>query len=243
MSTAMPTDHKPELASQLVCLQCEHASFEPAEANVIQELRGESFTVLTPVMRCARCGWQTLGPGQIDALRVRTADAYRRAHDLLTSEDIRARRERLRMSQRQFADYLGVGAASIPRWEGAQIQEPVYDQKIREKTDRCLGALNAVSTTWITVSYAPNLFATRFPDNWSALVPPGAIDIFAPASPFLEGFEAIEREFRASLRIQHWRISTGQPWCETGRGRKPAEPEDRRRSAPVSYDATVCLTA
>ena len=226
-----------------MCLQCEHASFEPADANVTQELRGESFTVLTPVMRCARCGWQTLGPGQIDALRVRTADAYRRAHSLLTSEEIRSRRERMQMSQRQFADYLGVGAASIPRWESAQIQEPVYDQRIREKTDRCVGALNAASTTWITVSYAPNLLTTRFPDNWSALVPLGATDLFSPVPPSLEGFEAMEREFRANLRIHHWRISPEQPCCETSRRRAPVELEDRRRSAPVSYDATFSLPA
>ncbi len=120
---------------KLVCLRCERTEFAPAEGEVIQEFRGESFVVRTPVMRCDHCGWETLGRGQLDPLRMRTADAYRSKHGLLTSTEIRRRRATFGMSQREFAAHLGVGQASIPRWETWQVQEPVYDMLIRAKTD------------------------------------------------------------------------------------------------------------
>src|SRR5208283_2134608 len=111
----MPTAPKTTGSLHLICLQCGKASFDPAEGDVTQEFRNEPFTVRTPLMRCTHCEWQTLGPGQLDALRVRTADAYRRQHTLLTSEEIRGRRNRLGMSQRDFAKHIGVGPASIAR--------------------------------------------------------------------------------------------------------------------------------
>ncbi|MFA6288558.1 MAG: type II TA system antitoxin MqsA family protein [Opitutaceae bacterium] len=130
----MKTNRKPR---RLVCLKCEQEAFTPAEGEVTQEFRGETLRVRTPVMRCAHCGWETLGPGQVDALRVATADAYRRAHGLLTSVEIRAVRESAGLSQRAFAAALNVGPASIPRWESWQVQESAYDDRIRRFAERC----------------------------------------------------------------------------------------------------------
>jgi DNA-binding transcriptional regulator YiaG len=63
------------------------------------------------------------------------ADAYRTKHKLLTSDEIVASRKTLGMTQRQFADYLSVGEASIKRWELGQIQDPAMDKLIRLKTE------------------------------------------------------------------------------------------------------------
>jgi len=46
------------------------------------------------------------------------------------------RRRMLGMSQQDFADYLGVGAASVKRWEAGQIQDRALDELMRLKTDR-----------------------------------------------------------------------------------------------------------
>lgn len=124
----MKTVRKPR---RLICLKCEGEEFAPAEGEVVQEYRGDTLAVRTPVMRCAHCAWETLGPGQVDALRIATADAYRRKHGLLTSGQIRAARNACGLSQRAFADVLGVGQASVPRWESWQVQEAVYDDAIR----------------------------------------------------------------------------------------------------------------
>lgn len=144
----MKTDRKPR---RLICLKCEGGAFAAAEGEIVQEYRGETLTVRTPVMRCAHCAWETLGPGQVDALRVATADAYRRKHGLLTSGEIRTVRQACGLSQRAFADALGVGQASVPRWESWQVQEAVYDAAIRRFAARA--ALRPLPTVRVLAAH------------------------------------------------------------------------------------------
>ena len=70
------------------------------------------------------------------------ADKYRSAHGLLTSEELKERRERLSMSQAKFAEYLGVGIASVKRWEMGKVQESAMDALIRLKTEPEAARLN-----------------------------------------------------------------------------------------------------
>ena len=65
----------------------------------------------------------------------KVADAYRSSRNLLTSAEIRRKRERLRMSQVEFAAYLGVGVAGVKRLELGEIQSKGVDELIRLKTD------------------------------------------------------------------------------------------------------------
>jgi len=58
------------------------------------------------------------------------ADAYRRDHGLHTSDEIRAIRGKL--TQQRFADALGVGVASVKRWELGLVQDRGNDRLIRE---------------------------------------------------------------------------------------------------------------
>lgn len=119
----------------MICFKCSNEEFEIRVANVRQEFRGEQFDVNTHVSVCRGCGWQTLGAGQADELRKKTVDEYRHNHHLLTSAEIIARRTALGMSQQAFADFLGIGVASVKRWESGLVQEPIYDKRIREKCD------------------------------------------------------------------------------------------------------------
>ena len=79
----------------MICFKCKGEEFVTQTANIRQEFRDEQLDVTTPVCVCSACGWQTLGPGQTDELRKRTADAYRQKHGLLTSAEIVARRHAL----------------------------------------------------------------------------------------------------------------------------------------------------
>jgi len=117
----------------MICLECDHEAFTVGEAEVRQEFRGESLLVKTPVMVCSNCGWHTVGNDQIDELRQRTADAYRKAHGLLTSAQIKAMRQSLKMTQRQFADFLRVGEASVKRWKTWLVQDASSDELVRVK--------------------------------------------------------------------------------------------------------------
>ena len=58
--------------------------------------------------------------------------AFRREARLLTPEEIRGGREGLGLTQKQFANLLGVGEATVSRWEtGAQIQQRAMDRFLR----------------------------------------------------------------------------------------------------------------
>src|SRR5438876_4143970 len=107
----------------MICLRCNNETFTEAPNAVIeQEFKGETLKVQTPALACAKCGWITLDPAHADELRRRTADAYRRKHGLLTSDAMKALRQLLELNQREFAAFLGVGEASVKRWETWLVQ-------------------------------------------------------------------------------------------------------------------------
>ena len=144
---------KTELKSN-VCLTCgANDALDIVEAETKQTFRGENLNVLTPVTVCRDCNFQFLGGGQIDELRRRTADAYRKKHKLLTSADIVSRRKALGDTQEEFAKRLKVGVASVKRWETWLVQDERNDQVIREETDydllaqRIAGIMRSIGKT------------------------------------------------------------------------------------------------
>ena len=120
----------------MICIKCDNEEFaEKPNAIIEQEFRGEKLNVKTTAMACTKCGWTTLTLKQTDELRRKTADAYREKHGLLTSVQIKSARKLLNMSQREFAAFLGVGEASVKRWETWLVQEKGNDQLIRVKCE------------------------------------------------------------------------------------------------------------
>lgn len=99
------------------------------------EYRGVPLRFSAPGMRCDSCSYETVTVAQAAEYNRAMVDAYRSHEGLLTSDDIRAARQRLDMSQQDFADYLGVGIASVKRWEWGQVQEKSLDKLIRVLTD------------------------------------------------------------------------------------------------------------
>ena len=117
------------------CPKCEatDSPFAPTEHEVVQEFRGDTLKVQAPLMACRNCGFEILSEGQLDELARRTREAYRKRHNLLTPPQIRAGREKLGMTQEEFAKHLAVGPASVKRWEAGAVQEKNNDQRMREK--------------------------------------------------------------------------------------------------------------
>ncbi len=145
----------------MICFKCSGEEFATQSAVIRQEFRGEKLDVNTPVSVCTACGWQTLGRGQTDELRKRTATAYRKKHGLLTSALIKFIRNKKGQNQAEFAAFLGVGEASVKRWEAGLVQEKGYDQLIRMKCAKELNPIEArkqwiatlSATGWASVSY------------------------------------------------------------------------------------------
>ncbi len=145
----------------MICFKCNCEDFATQSAVIRQDFRSEQLDVSTPVSVCTACGWQTLGCGQADELRKRTADAYREKHGLLTTALIKYIRKSKRQNQAEFAAFLGVGEASVKRWEAGLVQDKAYDQLIRMK---CVKELSPIemrkqwlttlsATGWVSVSY------------------------------------------------------------------------------------------
>jgi putative zinc finger/helix-turn-helix YgiT family protein len=92
---------------------------------------GRTYRVTLPdlsVPRCANCQAISID----DEADQQISAAFRKEARLLTPEEIRLGREKLRLTQKQFANLLGVGEATISRWEtGAQIQQRAMDRFLR----------------------------------------------------------------------------------------------------------------
>ena len=129
----------------MTCFDCGKETLAPGEIHRAGARNGETFTVAVAGYRCANCGFETVDSAQSSEFTQLVSDAYRTAHGLLTSVEIRERRARLGMSQQEFADYLGVGVASVKRWESGKIQEKAMDELMRLKTDLAAARRNLES--------------------------------------------------------------------------------------------------
>jgi len=117
------------------CVDCGKGRMQRKRVKVPHEIRGVRFEVEDEVNVCSQCGFITI-PMDRAAEHGRLVDeAYRRLEGILSAEEIRAARERLQMSQRGFANYLGVGEASVKRWEKGVLPDKSSSDLIRLKTD------------------------------------------------------------------------------------------------------------
>jgi len=117
------------------CVDCGRGRMQRKRVRVPHEIRGVRFEVEDEVNVCSHCGFITI-PLDHAAEHGRLVDeTYRRLEGILSAEEIRAARERLNMSQREFAEYLGVGEASVKRWERGVLPDKSSSDLIRLKTD------------------------------------------------------------------------------------------------------------
>ena len=113
------------------CPNCHKANLVRRRTRIPGRVKGESVEVVMTGLVCPRCGYVTVDGKDMAEYMGRVADAYRSRHGLLTGEQIRDRRKSLGMSQAKFAEHLGVGLASIKRWETGRIQDRSSDRLIR----------------------------------------------------------------------------------------------------------------
>ena len=101
---------------------------------------GRAYRVEIPAPTVPQCGNCQAISIDDDAGQQISA-AFRRQAGLLAPEEIRQGRDTLGLTQKQFANLLGVGEATVSRWEtGAQIQQRAMDRFLRA----CLASPAAV---------------------------------------------------------------------------------------------------
>ena len=92
---------------------------------------GRSYHVQIPALAVPRCG-KCQAISIDDEADQQISAAFRREARLLSPEEIRRGREKLGQTQKQFANLLGIGEATVSRWEtGAQIQQRAMDRFLR----------------------------------------------------------------------------------------------------------------
>jgi putative zinc finger/helix-turn-helix YgiT family protein len=132
------------------CLNCDGAVFEQKKIGIKTKYIDEILEVVVPANVCKHCSEPLMDSDQMNVLRQAAADKYRDNRGLLNSQKIIALRKKLEMSQRQFAQYLGVGDASIKRWETYFSQEAAMDEHIRLKCDKEFAEKNAFDVSVAT---------------------------------------------------------------------------------------------
>ena len=96
-------------------------------------INGEDVTVASAVhLRCPKCREIVLRYQDAKRLGEDAVAIYRRKHDLLSADEIRAMRERFSLTQAQFARLLRLGANTLSRWEsGRNVQTEAMDMFLR----------------------------------------------------------------------------------------------------------------
>ena len=148
----------------LICPECDEGALERKVADLTGRTHGESFIIETEALVCRKCSFKTIPGERMAEFALAVADAYRKAHALLTSADLKKRRAMLGMTQQQFADYLGVGVASVKRWEAGQIQDEAMNNLISVRTDFATATrnLNEIIHRLAKPSQSKGFFSTNF---------------------------------------------------------------------------------
>jgi putative zinc finger/helix-turn-helix YgiT family protein len=93
--------------------------------------RGVKIIVPMEQYRCTVCGVEAGTVNQAARIQRTIADAYRKAVNLLTGDEIVEKRKRLGLTQEGLAKRMNVGIASIKRWEGGTLQSKSMDHALR----------------------------------------------------------------------------------------------------------------
>lgn len=115
---------------KLECPECGKNYLTRAAGDLVGRRKGESFTIRITTLACPNCGFKTIPKDLMGEFALCTADAYREAHGLLTSQEIKDIRAKLNLTQQEFADFLHVGVASVKRWELGEIQDAAMNRLI-----------------------------------------------------------------------------------------------------------------
>lgn len=94
-------------------------------------LRDIPVSVKVEEYLCEICGFEAGTPEQTTIIKRKLCDAYREKVGLLSGEQIRRLRSKLNLSQKALAESLGVGIASVKRWETGSIQNVSMDKSLR----------------------------------------------------------------------------------------------------------------
>jgi putative zinc finger/helix-turn-helix YgiT family protein len=96
-------------------------------------INGEEIAVRSAShLKCPKCAEIVLRFREAKRLHEDASEIYRRKHGLLSAHEIRAVRQRFKLTQADLARLLRLGANTVSRWEsGRNVQTPAMDMLLR----------------------------------------------------------------------------------------------------------------
>ena len=113
------------------CPNCEE--YTDATLGVEKEVynvRGEPIEIEAEVVICQKCGTKVFNEERDSQNLEKAYSHYRKKHNLLSPDQIRAIREKYGLSQRALSRLLGWGEITIHRYENGAIQDNVHDSTL-----------------------------------------------------------------------------------------------------------------
>lgn len=124
------------MSESFFCETC----FHDVEADVTEALesatvRGVTVSALCAHVICPHCGSRIADPALTDANLARIYTAFRDLQNIPQPQELRALRERYGLSQRQFALLIGIGLASLQRYEQGSLPSESHAEILRNAFD------------------------------------------------------------------------------------------------------------
>lgn len=136
------------------CPACDNSTnLKQVDEEKTVEIRKEPITVTIEYFRCPNCGEESRILDSSNDPLIEAYRIYRTKHNMLQPEEIRKFRQQYGLSQAELAKLLGLGGATLSRYERGQLQDKTHDMLIRMAMDP--------SKLRELVYNAPNVFSTQ----------------------------------------------------------------------------------
>lgn len=121
---------------KLFCPNCgKLVNYRIEERKEIYDIRGDQIEILAKVAKCIDCGEELVEPYLEDQNFLEAYKIYAKKHGLVTPEEIRRIREKYGLSQALFARILGIGRATIERYEAGALPTESISNLIKSADD------------------------------------------------------------------------------------------------------------
>lgn len=109
-------------SEQLYCDNCDSlVEYEIIEKKEVYNLRGDLIEINSYVAKCKTCNSELFEPYLENENLKQLYRKYAKKHNLILPEDIKSMREKYDVSQTLFAIILGIGEATIERYESGSL--------------------------------------------------------------------------------------------------------------------------
>ena len=116
---------------EVFCDNCEKIyPCEPVNEYTLN-IRGDKITIPVRMYKCSNCGDIFNADDFQEDIYDKAYRIYRDKHGMIQPEEIKKLRKKYHLTQQELSDILGIGIASINRYENGSLQEKSHDNLLQ----------------------------------------------------------------------------------------------------------------